>query len=113
AALGDDADPELCARLAARADGNAFLLEELIRAVAEHGPDAALPDTVLGVVQARLDALGAENKRLLRAASVFGDAFWRGGVQAVLGGAKRSRTARDELAELCRREVVTARPSAR
>jgi hypothetical protein len=74
AALGEGVDPAAVQRIVARAEGNAFFMEELIRA-AEGGADESLPDTVLGMVQARLDALGAEAKRILRAASLFGPIF--------------------------------------
>ena len=50
------------ATLVERADGNAFYLEELIRAAAE-GKGADLPETVLAMVQARLEALDAEARR--------------------------------------------------
>ena len=46
----------------------------------------ALPETVLTMVQARLEALEPEARRVLRAASVFGQTFWRGGVVALLAG---------------------------
>ena len=39
--LGDDVDPVQCARLLDRAAGNVFYLEELIRAYAESGGEAA------------------------------------------------------------------------
>ncbi len=65
------------------ADGNAFYLEEMIRAIGAGATD--LPVTVLGMVQARLDGLDEEARRVLRAASVFGDHFWRGGVLALCG----------------------------
>jgi serine/threonine protein kinase/tetratricopeptide (TPR) repeat protein len=83
-ALGDRVDDETIDRIVRRAGGNAFFLEELIRGVAESG-SGEVPETVLGMVQARLDALGPEAKRILRAASVFGEVFWRGGVEALLG----------------------------
>src|SRR4051812_49665619 len=62
-----------------RAGGNAFFLEELIRWAAEGR--AGLPDSVLGTVEARLQTLAPEARRALRAASVFGDVFWVGGVE--------------------------------
>jgi tetratricopeptide (TPR) repeat protein len=37
------------------------------------------------MVQARLEGLDVEPRRVLRAASVFGDAFWPGGVAALVG----------------------------
>ena len=91
--LGDRGSGARVARLVERAAGNAFYLEELIRAVAEGNGDA-LPETVLAMVQARLERLAPEARRVLRAASVFGQAFWRGGVAALLGGATRSGDSR-------------------
>src|SRR5258708_7784329 len=80
---GDDTALEHVARLVERSAGNAFYLEELVRAAAAGLDD--LPGTVLAMVQARLEALGAEARRVLRAASVFGEIFWSGGVPALLG----------------------------
>ena len=48
------------------------------------------------MVQARLEALDAEARRVLRAASVFGQVFWRGGVD---GAARRRRTAPTQSTE--------------
>jgi tetratricopeptide (TPR) repeat protein len=45
-----------------------------------------VPHAVLGMVEARLDAESPEAKRVLRAASVFGERFSLGGVIALLGG---------------------------
>ncbi|WP_437777356.1 protein kinase domain-containing protein [Sorangium sp. So ce1097] len=104
AALGDDAGAELVATLVDRADGNPFYLEEQVRAVAA-GHGAHLPETVLAMVQARIEALDAEARRVLRAASVFGQAFWPSGVSALLGGAGVTRW----LSELERREVIHRR----
>jgi eukaryotic-like serine/threonine-protein kinase len=72
-------------RLVSQAAGNAFYLEELIRAAAE-GRGGALPETVVAMVEARLERLDPDARRVLRAGSVFGQAFWRGGVSALLGG---------------------------
>ena len=109
AALGKDASADAVQRIVERAEGNAFYLEELIRAVSD-GAGEALPDTVLGMVQARLDALGAEAKRVVRAASFFGQTFWRGGVTALLGEA--SPRVADALARLVAAEVVALRDAA-
>jgi eukaryotic-like serine/threonine-protein kinase len=38
-------------------------------------------------VQTRLEGLDGETRRMLRAASIFGEVFWPGGVEALLGGA--------------------------
>lgn len=68
-----------------RAAGHPFFLEELVRAIAEGRRREELPESVIGMVQARLDALGADAKRTLRAASVFGTTCWTGGVACLLG----------------------------
>jgi eukaryotic-like serine/threonine-protein kinase len=83
--LGEGAEPPLVARLVGQAAGNALYLEELIRAVAE-GKGDALPASVLAMMQARLDRLPPEARRVLRAASVFSNLFWADGVAALVGG---------------------------
>jgi predicted ATPase len=102
--LGDEADRSVVEAIVARSEGNAFYLEELIRAVAE-GRGERLPETVLAMAEARLDQLDPTARRVLRAASVFGAAFHRGGVAAVLGGADEEELAQ-KLAELARRELI-------
>jgi eukaryotic-like serine/threonine-protein kinase len=72
------------ARIVEQADGNPFYIEELARAARERKD--AVPDTLIAMVQARLEKLDPETRRVLRAASVFGSDFWRGGVKALLGG---------------------------
>lgn len=83
AVLGDTLDAERVARLVKRADGNALYLEELMRSAAAGRWE--LPETVLAMVQARLQALLPASRRVLRAASIFGERFWRGGLDALLG----------------------------
>ena len=100
------ADPALVAKLVERADGNPFFLEELVRSVAESGSDHDLPTTVLGMVEARLAVLEPTTRRVLRAASVFGRRFWRGGVVELLGGPARAGDVDSHLDVLARREVV-------
>jgi eukaryotic-like serine/threonine-protein kinase len=103
---------EKAAWIVERADGNPFFLEELLRAVAS-GADlksGGLPDTVIGMVQARFDALGGEAKRVLRAASVFGQTFRAVGVKALLGGEDPSID--QWLDILAQREVVFPRQAA-
>ena len=46
----------------------------------------SLPESILGIIQARLDVLGEEAKFVMRAASVFGESFRVEGLQALLGG---------------------------
>jgi hypothetical protein len=106
--LGESIDDPTVKRIAALADGNAFYLEELIRAAAE-GRGDALPETVLSMVEARLGSLPAEARRLLRAASVFGEVFWAGGVASLSGVAEGAR----ELDSLVDLEVLVRRPESR
>jgi tetratricopeptide (TPR) repeat protein len=104
--LGDQMSPEIVARLIERADGNPFYLEEIIRAVAA-GKQDELPDSVLGTVEARLDAEGAEAKRVLRAASVFGERFSKLGVAALLGGEARTSELDGTLQMLAAHELIS------
>ncbi len=106
-------DGDLARALVERADGNPFFLEELIRAVAEGGPRTELPTTVLGMVEARLGELEGPTRRVLRAASVFGRLFWRGGVEALLGGDARAPDVDEHLSVLRRRELVARQDPSR
>ncbi|MEJ7731433.1 MAG: protein kinase [Polyangiaceae bacterium] len=106
--LGDRATPEVVQKLCDHADGNAFYLEELIRAVAE-GRDRALPPTVLAMVHARLEGLGAEARWVLRASSVFGQDFWKDGVSTLLGGVETGIQLDRCLQSLIEQEVVDLR----
>lgn len=107
AVLGDDVSADLSARLADRSKGNAFYLEELIRAEAEG--TKVLPGTVLAMVQARMHALPSELRRVLRAASVFGELFWPRGVASLLAGLVVERDVEDALEALVTREVIARR----
>jgi serine/threonine protein kinase/TPR repeat protein len=95
-----------------RAEGNPFFIEEFVRAAAEGRVDA-LPDTVLAMVQARLERLEPEARRVLRAASVFGETFWSSGVdELVSDGSDRFRV-EEWLQVLVQREIVHPRGRSR
>ena len=94
-------------RIVERADGNAFYVEELIRAMAA-GRANGLPDSVLAMVQARLDAEGPEGKRVLRAAAVFGERFSRAGIGSLLGAAPDDETIVDAIERLANHELHRA-----
>ena len=104
-ALGTKTDPTVIAQVVERADGNAFFLEELIRARAE-GRGGTLPNSVLGTVQSRLDAEGADIKRVLRAASIFGERFNGDDVVALLGGPREAENIRAWLDHIEARELI-------
>src|SRR2546423_15503778 len=46
------------------------------------GEELALPETVQGIIAARLDALAPEEKALLQDAAVIGKGFWLGALGA-------------------------------
>jgi predicted ATPase/class 3 adenylate cyclase len=84
--------PELEALLQGRAQGNPFFIEELVRALQEGGclqrdgdtvqlcgdwQTLQIPDTIEGVVQARLDRLAEEDHLTLKVSSAIGRTFQR------------------------------------
>jgi DNA-binding winged helix-turn-helix (wHTH) protein/tetratricopeptide (TPR) repeat protein len=78
------------ATILSKAEGNPFFMEELARTVVDQGPDAdGIPDTVHGVIMARLDRLPQSAKQLLQTASVLGreaplrllKSMWRDGAE--------------------------------
>ncbi len=108
--LGETVGQDAAARIVERSAGNPFYLEELIRAQAA-GPSET-PGTVLAMVQARLESLPDEARRVLRAASVFGQTFWTDGVASLLGVQAVGDVAR-WLGDLADGEVVVRRGESR
>jgi class 3 adenylate cyclase/tetratricopeptide (TPR) repeat protein len=101
-------DAEARAAVLARAAGNPLYAEQFVRMVADRGDDAAaLPETVQGIIAARLDLLPSEEKELLQRAAVVGKVFWSGAI-AALGGASEGDVELSlhglERKELVRRE---------
>src|SRR5690348_3525211 len=71
-----------------RAEGNPLYAEEYARMLAEHqGGELPLPETVQGLIAARIDALSPEEKTLLQDASVIGKVFWPGALPGADGRA--------------------------
>ncbi|MDI3285070.1 protein kinase [Polyangium sp. 15x6] len=102
--LGEAASEETVARICALSDGNAFYLEELIRAAGENR--TTLPETVVSMVQSRIAQLDGTARRMLRAASVFGETFWVGGVVALMGESHHASEVQAAFARLMDGEVV-------
>jgi class 3 adenylate cyclase/tetratricopeptide (TPR) repeat protein len=85
--------------LLAHAEGNPLYAEEYVRMLIERGdlaqrgsvwyltdPDnLPLPESVQGIIAARLDALTSEEKAVLQAAAMVGKVFWQGAVAAIRG----------------------------
>jgi class 3 adenylate cyclase/tetratricopeptide (TPR) repeat protein len=92
--------------LLARAGGNPLYAEEYVRMLAEAGPGAELPlpETVQGIIAARLDTLAGEEKALVQEAAVVGKVFWVGALAAVTDRA--APEVEDGLQRLERKEFV-------
>ena len=63
-----------------RAGGNPLYAEQFARLYMERGSaeDLPLPETVQGLIAARLDGLSGDEKGLIQDAAVFGKVFWAG-----------------------------------
>jgi class 3 adenylate cyclase/tetratricopeptide (TPR) repeat protein len=92
--------------IVAKAEGNPFFLEELTRAVVAQADSRAIvtvPDTIQGVLMARIDRLPEEPRRLLQTASVLGREFSPRLLQAIWDSAEAPEPL---LAELKRQEFL-------
>lgn len=84
--------PEIGETILRKAEGNPFFLEEIVRSLVDTGKvtrdpatgawriptldDVAIPDTVQGVIMARVDRLDKDLRQVLRTASVIGRSFF-------------------------------------
>ena len=94
------------AALLARAGGNPLYAEQFARMLSERGDgdDLPLPETVQGIIAARIDGLEPEEKALLQDAAVLGKVFWAGAVAQMDG---RDRAAVEQsLHALARKEFI-------
>jgi predicted ATPase/class 3 adenylate cyclase len=97
-------DAQVQEALLARAGGNPLYAEQYARILLERGDVADIPETVQGIIAARLDALSEQEKRLLQDAAVVGKVFWLGAIEAVDGVSRWQ--AEELLHELQRKEFV-------
>lgn len=99
---------ETLGALRAGAAGNPLFALEFVRMLAESGAtggaDVSVPDSLHGLVAARLDGLPPTSRALLHDAAVLGDRFWPGAL-AVMGGMPQA-TAVEALVELAQRGLV-------
>jgi hypothetical protein len=87
-----------------RWEGNPMFLEEMADAIA--AGRSVVPEVVLAAIEARFDCLSPEVRRVLRAASLYGDKFFSAeALVAVLGEASR-REMGEWLENLVMRDLV-------
>ena len=91
--------------------GNPLYAEQYSRALVERGDVEELPESVQGIIAARLDALSQEEKRLLQNAAVIGKVFWQGALETI--GAVTRPEVEEVLHRLERKQFVqrARRPS--
>jgi class 3 adenylate cyclase/tetratricopeptide (TPR) repeat protein len=100
-------DADVQARLLQQSGGNPLYAEEYARMLGA-AAGAELPDSVQGIIAARLDLLDPPEKQLLQDASVLGKVFWRGGVEALGADAADELLHRLVRKEFVRRERTTS-----
>lgn len=114
----EDLPEQVRALILSKAEGNPFFVEEVIRSLLdaelvirdgdhwratkeiEH---IALPDTLAGVITARLDRLSEESRTVAQTASVIGREFEFGTLEEIFDG---SASLHDSLSDLQRRELI-------
>ncbi len=122
----EDLPDELVSLVIDSAEGNPFYIEELVSWLIDAGVvvrdephwfvvhelvrTVAVPSTLKGVLQSRLDSLSNEERRLVQRASVVGRVFWDLAVAHLDGDSEAHVTrARASLEDLRRHEVVLQR----
>jgi class 3 adenylate cyclase len=109
---------EVQAALLARAGGNPLYAEEYVRMLADRGyltrvsgswrldraEELPLPESVHGIIAARLDALSPEEKALLQDAAVLGKVGWVGALAAL--GDTQPMALEDRLHALERKQLL-------
>jgi class 3 adenylate cyclase len=96
---------ETQAELLMRAGGNPLYAEQFARMISEGGGVGdALPETVQGIIAARLDSLAEGEKHLLQDAAVLGKVFWAGSLATVTGSEREM--VEQQLRSLGRKEFV-------
>jgi len=110
-------------RILSRAEGNPFYVEEIIRSLMDSGAivrdeatgrweaawdvaDVAIPDTLYGVLMARIDRLQKEAKRVLQLAAVIGRIFLYRILAAI---AREERELDEHLLTLQQEEMIRER----
>jgi class 3 adenylate cyclase/tetratricopeptide (TPR) repeat protein len=109
---------EIQSSVLARAEGNPLYAEEYVRMLQDrgflvhgsggwrlsHAEELPLPETVQGMIAARLDALAPAEKELVQDAAVLGKVFWPGALLTI--GERKPREVEDVLHTLERKEFI-------
>ena len=95
------------AGLLAHAGGNPLYAEQYVQILADHwaGQELPLPESIQGIIAARLDLLAPPEKRLLQDAAVIGKVFWPAAV-AALGGTPDRGELQEYLHGLERKQFI-------
>jgi class 3 adenylate cyclase/tetratricopeptide (TPR) repeat protein len=88
--------------------GNPLFAEEMVAMIAGHGQVAGVPSAIKLLIAARLDTLPPGERNMVQLASVFGKAFWEGGLRVL--GAGSTRDIRDLLEALEQKDLFRAVP---
>ena len=99
-------EPATEERILAAADGNPLFVEEMVALVQEDG-DVRIPGTVQALLQARLDQLGVDERRVMERGAVEGQVFHRGTVLELAQAAD----VEPQLAGLVRKELIHPVPA--
>ncbi len=119
----EDLPQEFRGRILSHAEGNPFYVEEIIRSLMDSGviahdeatgrwramrdvTDITIPDTLHGVLMARIDRLRSEAKRVLQLASVIGRVFFYRVLAAI---AREKRELDAHLLTLQREQMIRER----
>jgi class 3 adenylate cyclase len=102
--LGAGNRPVPAASILEKAGGNPLYAEQFALMLLDHDDAREVPESVQGIIAARLDALPGPSKALLQDAAVAGKVFWSGGLSAISGAGPD--VVRDGLHSLERADFV-------
>jgi class 3 adenylate cyclase/tetratricopeptide (TPR) repeat protein len=92
-------------RITEAAEGNPLFVEQMLAMLVEDGGELEIPPTIQGLLSARLDRLGAEERAVIERASVVGKRFWEGPV-AYLSAESSRATVGSQIQSLVRKGLI-------